>query len=296
MKTIYFSFLVFITCIFGACNEYDYEKTLPLGKFEGNPGKVTNLTTKSLPGQILLKWDIPSDSSYYYVQIKYFDPLVNEEKAKVVSIYSDTALIENTRAKFGDYKFFFQAFNSKNVGGEIIETIAKSGAAPISESFKSTRITLIASQLSSNAQEPKEGPIKNLVDNDPNTFFHTKWSADGLPWPHWIDVKLNDPIENFTFNLQNRATKDQQSSPADADLFISNDGVTWEKIVSHMSGFPTPAGAEYTSDVIRAGKTFTYFRFSVNAAVRNTSTQSSFNLAEFGMSKIDISTFDPETE
>lgn len=296
MKTIYKISLCFgILCLLlVSCSEYDYENFVKWDKFQGAPGPISNIRAQSLPGEILLEWDVPADSSFYYVQIKYFDPLLDKEVAEVVSIYADELLVDNTRAKYGDYEFTFQTFNAKNEGGTPVTIKAKSGVAPIQESMTSTRLKLTVDQLSTNAQEPSEGPIRNLLDNSPSTFFHTMWSGGGKPWPHWIDIALEEPIENFKFYLQNRSGS--QASPTNVDLLVSDDGITWEKIVSGMTGFPTPGGAEFTSDVIRSGRSFKYFRFSVNGAVRDTSTQSSFNLAQFALSKVDIETYDPEVD
>lgn len=291
MKKIIFIICPILMAFIVSCSG-DYDNFVGSTKYLNAPSNVSNVTSEELPGQIKLKWSVPSDSNYYYVQIKYFDHLTQTEKAKVVSVYNDSVIIDNTRQKFGDYDFTFQTFNSKNEGGAIQTMKAKSGRAPITETISATKIPLTVSQLSSNAQEPNEGPIANLIDNNANTFFHTKWSGGGQPWPHWIDVKLNSAIENVQFYYKNR--NGSEAAPTNVDIFVSNDGVTWNKVVNITSGLSTGSGQEYTSDVLRVGSPFTYFRFSVNAAVRGTGSQSSFNLAEFALYNIVIDSFDPE--
>ena len=66
-----------------------------------------------------------------------------------------------------------------------------------------SQIKLVAEQLSTNAQEPSEGPIKNAVDGDKNTFFHTNWH-EAIPYPQWIQVNLKEPHENFLVGYINR--------------------------------------------------------------------------------------------
>ena len=65
---------------------------------------------------------------------------------------------QDTRARFGDYSFFFQTFNAAHQGSEVTEIKAKSGAAPSTTTEKSrTEMKIEADQLSTNAQEPSEG-------------------------------------------------------------------------------------------------------------------------------------------
>lgn len=64
---------------------------------------------------------------------------------------------------------------------------------------------LTPAMLSSNAVEPTEGSLANLLDGDINTFFHSAWSVDveGL---HHVQVTLPKPIKVCSFSYTNRAT------------------------------------------------------------------------------------------
>ena len=61
-----------------------------------------------------------------------------------------------------------------------------------------------ADQLSTNAQEPSEGPIKNLIDGKGNTFFHTRWSSPQIELPHYIQIDFKEAHEDFAIYYQNR--------------------------------------------------------------------------------------------
>lgn len=164
--------------------------------YTGVPVAIETVTSESLPGQIQLRWEVPA-GDFSYLKIWYYDPLTKETVYKIVSKGTTELLIDETRARFGEYEFNFQTFNANDEGGEIKVVRALSGVAPASYTLVSrSQIKLVAEQLSTNAQEPSEGPIKNAVDGDKNTFFHTNWH-EAIPYPQWIQVNLKEPHENF---------------------------------------------------------------------------------------------------
>lgn len=139
--------------------------------YTGVPVAIETVTSESLPGQIQLRWEVPA-GDFSYLKIWYYDPLTKETVYKIVSKGTTELLIDETRARFGEYEFNFQTFNANDEGGEIKVVRALSGVAPASYTLVSrSQIKLVAEQLSTNAQEPSEGPIKNAVDGDKNTFF-----------------------------------------------------------------------------------------------------------------------------
>ncbi|MCI1647146.1 MAG: discoidin domain-containing protein [Bacteroides sp.] len=294
MKTnISYLLTIIVFIVMGSCDS-------KLEPFETDGYKGTPVTIdpqwvkgEALPGQILLTWEVPK-KDYSYLQIEYYDPLTKEIKYKIASTETTQMLIDDTRARFGDYIFNFQTFNANHQGGVISEVKAQSGAAPATITVKNkTKVNLIADQLSTNAQEPTEGPIKNLVDGNSGTFFHTRWSSPQLPLPHWIEVKLNEPHENFMIYYMNRTDNTWATSgrPATVELQIGNDGETWEKVAT-LSGLPSAHSSEYWSNYVTPGKTFTYFRFYVTATTGNTQY---FNLAEFAFYDVELDIYDPET-
>lgn len=251
------------------------------------------VTTQALPGQIALAWQVPQ-GDFAYLKIHYFDPLTNQEVFKIASKGTTELLIDNTRAKYGTYSFYFQTFNAAHQGGEVQVVEGTSGIAPaVTTVGKKTKIPLSPDQLSTNAQEPTEGPIENLLDNNAGSFFHTRWSSPQIPLPQYIQVDLKEPHEDFILYYMNRNDSWTTSArPSIVDLQISNDGESWETVTT-LSGLPSAAGAEYTSTYIIPGKAFTYFRFTVTATSGN---KSYFNMAEFALYDIELSIYDPEAD
>lgn len=143
------------------------------------------------------------------------------------------------------------------------------------------KIPLQASNLSTNAQEQSEGPIANLVDNDPNTFFHSRWSSRGgaVSGDHYIQIDLGKEVQHILFQYQRRAGNDRPaSSPAFVKIQVSNDGQSFVDLGAISEGLPITAGAIYTSNIFSHTSKFRYFRF-VNE--RTAGNQKYFDMAEF---------------
>ncbi|WP_162304482.1 discoidin domain-containing protein [Maribellus luteus] len=142
-----------------------------------------------------------------------------------------------------------------------------------------TEIPLRADMLSSNAQEVYEGPIANLLDGDPGTFFHSAWSFS-ISEAHYIQVKLDEPISGCIFWYQNR--NNGNGKPTDVSVMVSADGETWTEMTHITSGLPTGPSETYESNYYTSETPFTHFRFVVyktNDGVAPTF----FNMSEFRM-------------
>ncbi len=57
--------------------------------------------------------------------------------------------------------------------------------------------------LSTNAQEPSEGPIANLLDGNVETFFHSLWSST-INEKHYIQVTLPETYSKVWIRYCNR--------------------------------------------------------------------------------------------
>ena len=194
---------------------------------------------------------------------------------------------DETRNRFGEYTFIFQTFNANHEGSEIMTYNAISGKAPATYTLAGrTQVKLYGNQLSTNAQEPSEGPIANAVDDNVNTFFHTNWH-EAIPYPQWIQIDFNEPHQHFIIGYVNRYENSWTSEGrlSQVDFRVSKDGETWIT-VGEISGLPTTAASEYTSTYFMVDEPYTFFRFSVNSATGNTSY---WNISELYF-------YDPEVE
>jgi len=141
------------------------------------------------------------------------------------------------------------------------------------------QVPLREDMLSSNAQEPNEGPIRNLLDGNSGTFFHSAWSYS-ISEAHYIQVKLDAPIEGCIFWYQNR--NNSNGKPTDVSIMVSADGSTWSEMAHITSGLPTGASSTYESAYYASVTPFTYFRFVVNKTNGGVAP-TYFNMAEFKM-------------
>lgn len=254
------------------------------------PSTISNLTAESLPGAIKLKWTREEPISYEYLKVEYFDHLLQKDVMKLASSYSDTILIEDTRAKFGDYNFKITPVSKTQTTGSTLNITARSGKAPAS--FVSNMIELTASDLSTNAQEPSEGPIAALLDGNTSTFFHTAWSV-GIPGPHWMQVNLKKELSQY-YSFYYAPRGNANNKPTDFDLLGSTDGNEWfliKNFTQEEDGLPTSSSATYTSPILKVERPFSQIKISVN---KTNNGSVSWTMSEFKF--YDVSINDPEAE
>lgn len=187
------------------------------------PAEITNLTAESTSGRIVLRWDTPEDAGIRYIEVNYYDPLQKKDVMRTASIYADSIEIPDTRKKFGEYQFSVQTV-SPTGDKSAVQTISKV-SEPALPTFVSTQIALTAADLSTNAQEPTEGPIANLLDGNTGTFFHTAWSVN-IPAPHWMQVNLKEEITG-SYKFYYAPRNNGSNKPTDFDLMGSTDGTNW---------------------------------------------------------------------
>lgn len=235
------------------------------------PSSLSNLRSVERPGGIALYWDLPSDNSVYYTKVMYHDHLLNIDEVRLSSC--DSIYIPDTRAKFGDYNFTIQPVSKTETGGEVLSITAKSGAAPASFG-QATQVELKVEHLSTNAQEPSEGNISNLLDygNDASScFFHTAWSV-GIPGPHWLQIQFPKKVEKGFFRFSYLPRKNNAQKPTDFDLMGSENGTDWTLIknfTKEKDNLPVTSKDGYTSPNIRITTPLNYIRIVVNKTNTN---------------------------
>lgn len=291
MKRIYLYMLVWITIGGLAACSADFERIEIPNDYLGSPSTVSNITYEALSGQISLTWNVPADKNFYFLRVSYYDPLTKTSKSFLTTPDNNTLVIDNTRERYGDYEFTFQTFNRKDEGSEIQTIKARSLAAPITETITKKKVVLTEGQLSTNNQEPSEGPIKNLIDGSSSTFFHTRWSNPQIDMPQYIQVNLNEALTNFQFYYQNR--NGSQVGPEVLEVQICRNGVEWKTIATISAGLPSASQAEYTSEIYRIAEPFTFFRYNVTKTYGD---KKYFNLAQFALYDVTINTYNPETD
>lgn len=88
---------------------------------------------------------------------------------------------------------------------------------------KEDGLIINASQLSSNAVEPKEGSLAALIDNDFTTFFHSTWSqANPMDEFHYLQIDLNDAYKQIALKYSKRQVDADNGSPVTLRIEVTN--------------------------------------------------------------------------
>ncbi len=143
-----------------------------------------------------------------------------------------------------------------------------------------------------NAQEPKEGPIANLLDGNTSTFFHSTWSeASETPY-HYLAVDLGkgQSIKDFILSYTRRMNNNN-NRPTEIVIAGSNDKETWndfKTLTKEADALPTEEGDDsFTSEVISADQAYRYLKFTVthtnNEATSGSSGSLFFTFSEFAV-------------
>lgn len=260
-----------------------------------NTFTVTNLRAESLPGAIELGWDVPADRNFLYVKVGWKDHATGEDKTVLCSRHTESLRVEGLLQKYGKYRFSFTAFGTDGSVGQPVVVERSCGRAPAYYvEIGENNIVLTSSMISTNAQEPSEGPVFNLVDGDPDTFFQSFW--DEWTYPelkpagyHYLSFDFGKDVTAFRFKYWNR--KRGGSLPQTVNIYTGNDGDTWT-FVSKIDNLPSDAGSTYESEVFLFDEPVSKMKFEV---VKGTDIyQPFFSLAEISFSEVIRELVDPE--
>lgn len=271
-----------VLCVLTACNE-DASVV---------PGNIVNLKAEAREGAVLLSWDVPADSSYLYIRLNYQHPGTSEKFTKNLSVYADTVLIEGMLAKDGEYTFTLQTISVSDDVNSEVNTI-QCRALPVQPTVakKTEKVELTVDNVSTNAQEPSQGPIADLIDGNVENYFHTRWSSPVPDAPHWIDIVLPEPLEDFEFLTWYRGGQAGGNSPSVITLLGSNDDATWETITTVTDDHSLAKDKPFVSPVVECDKAYKYIRYRCDDTPDKNIY---FHLAEMQINKVWYEIYDPE--
>lgn len=134
------------------------------------------------------------------------------------------------------------------------------GISYVPDESRLAQVSLTAGMLSTNAQEPSEGSLANLLDGNVETYFHSAWSV-AVEGAHYLQVALPTEGSALKFSYTTRSSNGN-AAPAEIVVSGSMDGTNFSTIGKLTEGLPTGAAAVYASPVL-VGKPFKYVRFTV---------------------------------
>ena len=135
------------------------------------------------------------------------------------------------------------------------------------------KISSNAGQNDGGGQQDGEG-IEVLLDDNPQTYFHTRWDGAVVNEAHYIQIDLgeNGNLSDFVFEYATRKTDWESVSPAPTriEVSVSNDGNNFGEPIAVYTksehGLPALADAGTTlwkSNVISTDNAVRYIRFTV---------------------------------
>ena len=77
------------------------------------------------------------------------------------------------------------------------------------------------------SEEPYEGEARHLVDDDPDTYWHTMYSVTLAKYPHWVDFDAGEPriLKGFCYSA--RQDGSLNGCIKDYEIYVSNDKENW---------------------------------------------------------------------
>ncbi len=258
------------------------------------PADIDNVRSDSLPGQIVLRWDMPSDTaSIHYTEIAYFDHRLEKNVINLSSC--DSLLIDETRHKYGNYKFKLTPYSFTRTPGNSLEHEAISGHAPIQETFLSEeKLRFQEDQITGNSiQDGGSNPPINLFDGDDGTIYHSRW-RDPVPDVSWLSFDLKEEIKAFKINWFPRTTH-AEGKPTDVDLMGSVDGENWFLIVNltkEKDNLPVSKTDWFRSPTYyKSPVPFRHLKYSVNKTNKN---HKFWHMSEMEIFKVELQIVDFE--
>ena len=98
----------------------------------------STVTSVSKPGEVVFHWTNPENPDYYYIKVKYNDP-VKGEVVKTASAYADSIVIDGLYAKYGTLDYQFSAVSRD--GGETSSFTVSAQAGPVAPAMISGPMT-----------------------------------------------------------------------------------------------------------------------------------------------------------
>ncbi len=120
-----------------------------------------------------------------------------------------------------------------------------------------------ASKFTSNAVEPSEGSLANLLDGDYSTFFHSQWSGTGPAEDHYLQAEIEEPVDEFIIYFMKRS-QNNNNRPTEIDITAGDDELSLTDAGVITEGLPTDAAITYyVSEPIALDKAYKYIRFTI---------------------------------
>ncbi|MEQ2774082.1 BACON domain-containing carbohydrate-binding protein [Bacteroides thetaiotaomicron] len=226
------------------------------------PVNVVNATATPGAGHITLQWEAPEDVDYSKVKITYYDKVTKENKEIEIDGFKTTsAIIDDTYQCAGEYSFTFKTYGPTGMETESpVIIIGTSGEASELE-----RVILTVDMLSANAtQDGDGGGLPALIDGKGGTYYHSRWQDPVVSEAHYVQIKLNKPLQGLRFEYDARQTGINNGGDVTiATIYGSTNGEYFESMGTEEFNLPTSNGGHATAkNNVNGKQAYNYIRFT----------------------------------
>ena len=225
------------------------------------PVNVVNATATPGAGHITLQWEAPEDVDYSKVKITYYDKVTKENKEIEIDGFKTTsAIIDDTYQCAGEYSFTFKTYGP--TGMETESPVIITGTS--GEASELERVILTVDMLSANAtQDGDGGGLPALIDGKGGTYYHSRWQDPVVSEAHYVQIKLNKPLQGLRFEYDARQTGINNGGDVTiATIYGSTNGEYFESMGTEEFNLPTSNGGHATAkNNVNGKQAYNYIRF-----------------------------------
>ena len=226
------------------------------------PVNVVNATATPGAGHITLQWEAPEDVDYSKVKITYYDKVTKENKEIEIDGFKTTsAIIDDTYQCAGEYSFTFKTYGPTGMETESPVIITGSSG----EASELERVILTVDMLSANAtQDGDGGGLPALIDGKGGTYYHSRWQDPVVSEAHYVQIKLNKPLQGLRFEYDARQTGINNGGDVTiATIYGSTNGEYFESMGTEEFNLPTSNGGHATAkNNVNGKQAYNYIRFT----------------------------------
>ena len=226
------------------------------------PVNVVNATATPGAGHITLQWEAPEDVDYSKVKITYYDKVTKENKEIEIDGFKTTsAIIDDTYQCAGEYSFTFKTYGPTGMEAESPVIITGTSG----EASELERVILTVDMLSANAtQDGDGGGLPALIDGKGGTYYHSRWQDPVVSEAHYVQIKLNKPLQGLRFEYDARQTGINNGGDVTiATIYGSTNGEYFESMGTEEFNLPTSNGGHATAkNNVNGKQAYNYIRFT----------------------------------
>ena len=93
----------------------------------------------------------------------------------------------------------------------------------------------------------ENGAAANVIDDDPTTYWHSRWTSTVAPMPHWLTIDMKTPSLVGGLIYQPRPAPDRNGNIGRYEVHVSANGTSW--------GSPVATGT-FADDSLRKSVAF----------------------------------------